>query len=271
MTSALATVAAPGRRTRRKVRARRRFDVLPLAGLVGGAVVWEVVARLLGSDYFPPFSVVADEFVEVVKQGDAVDALLESLSSLALAMAAAIAVGVLLGTLMGTSESVRITVEPFVNILFTAPTIVFAPVYFAVFGLSHWTIFGLIFQYAVFVVVVNTCAGIQQTNHEIVEMAESFGANQLQVAALVKLPSSLPMVMAGVRLGTGRAVKGMINGEMFIAFTGIGAMIMSAGGSFNAARVLALLLMITLVALVLGWLVSRLDRRVTRWLSATHR
>jgi NitT/TauT family transport system permease protein len=172
---------------------------------------------------------------------------------------------------MGTSEIVRITLEPFVNVLFTAPAIVFAPVYFAIFGLSRWTIFALIFQYAVFVVIVNTCAGIEQTDREMIEMAHSFGASGLQTTFLVRLPASLPLTMAGIRLGTGRAVKGMINGEMFIAFTGIGAMIMAAGGSFNAARVLALLLMITIVALILGWVVTTLDRRVTRWLVTTHR
>jgi ABC-type nitrate/sulfonate/bicarbonate transport system permease component len=63
----------------------------------------------------------------------------------------------------------------------------------------------------------------------------------------------------------------MINGEMFIAFTGLGAMIMAAGGSFNAARVLALLLIITVVAQLQGWAVTALDRRTTRWVSSTHR
>ena len=270
MTSALVSGVAP-RRARRKARAKRRFDVLPLVGLVGGAVAWEVVARLLDSHFFPPFTVVVKELVEVVKEGDAVHALLQSLSSLGLAMVAAMVVGVVVGTAMGTVETVRITLEPFVNIFFTAPAIVFAPVYFAIFGLSRWTIFALIFQYAVFVVIVNTSAGIQQADHQTIEMAESFGASRLQTTLLVRVPSSLPMMMAGVRLGTGRAVKGMINGEMFIAFTGIGALIMSAGGSFNAARVLALLLMITIVALILGWAVSALDRRVTRWLTSTHR
>lgn len=257
-------------RTRGKRRSRR-VDLLPWCGLLAGAVSWEVLARILGSDFFPPFTVVMEEFVEVVKKGDAVEALLYSLGSLGMAMVSAVVVGVVVGTAMGTSESIRITLEPFVNILFTAPAIVFAPVYFAVFGLSRWTIFALIFQYAVFVVIVNTSAGIQQTSRETIEMAESFGANGLQTTLLVRLPSSLPLMMAGVRLGTGRAVKGMINGEMFIAFTGIGAMIMTAGGSFNAARVLALLLLITIVALILGWVVTMLDRRVTRWLSSTQR
>jgi ABC-type nitrate/sulfonate/bicarbonate transport system permease component len=269
MTSAaIPGLAAP---PARKLRLRRRIDLVPLAALLAGGLVWEVLARLLDSSFFPPFSEVFGEFGQVIEEGDAVSALLDSLGSLGFAMLAAVVVGVLVGAAMGTSEIVRITLEPFVNVLFTAPAIVFAPVYFAIFGLSRWTIFALIFQYAVFVVIVNTCAGIEQTDREMIEMAHSFGASGLQTTFLVRLPASLPLTMAGIRLGTGRAVKGMINGEMFIAFTGIGAMIMAAGGSFNAARVLALLLMITIVALILGWVVTTLDRRVTRWLVTTHR
>lgn len=253
------------------LRPRRRVDPAPLLGLLAGIVAWEVIGRLLNSSFFPPFSMVIVEFRDVVAEGDAITALVHSLENLGLAMAASVVVGVLFGVAMGTSETVRITLEPFVNMLFTAPTILFAPVYFAIFGLSRWTIFALIFQYAVFVVIINTSAGIQNTNRELIEMSKAFGANALQTTFLIRFPSSLPMTLAGVRLGTGRAVKGMINGEMFIAFTGIGAMIMTSGGSFNAARVLALLLLITIVALVLGWLVTKLDRRLTRWLVATHR
>lgn len=257
-----------------RVRARTglpHFDLLPLLGLLAGAVAWEVISRLVNSPFFPPFSQVMREFVDVIEDGEALQALLASLGSLALAMLAAIVVGAVVGTAMGTSETVRMTIEPFVNMLFTAPAIAFAPIYFAIFGLSRWTIFALIFQYAVFVMIINTAAGIRQTNREIIEMAESYGATRLQTTLLIKLPSSLPMTMAGIRLGTGRAVKGMINGEMFIAFTGLGALIMSAGSSFNAARVLALLLIITIVALILGWMVTALDHRTTRWLTSTHR
>jgi ABC-type nitrate/sulfonate/bicarbonate transport system permease component len=255
----------------RCLRRPRRFDYFPILGLLVGAAAWEAIARWLDSSFFPPFSEVLRELIVVIEDGKAIDALIASLGNLALAVVAAIVVGALVGTAMGASETVRMTIEPFVNVLFTAPTIAFAPIYFALFGLSRWTLFALIFQYAVFVMIINTAAGIRHTDHEVIEMAESYGATSLQTTFLVQLPSSLPMTMAGIRLGAGRAVKGMINGEMFIAFTGLGAMIMAAGGSFNAARVLALLLIITVVALLLGWTVTALDRRATRWVSSTHR
>ena len=77
--------------------------------------------------------------------------------------------------------------------------------------------------------------------------------------------------MAGIRLGVGRAVKGMINGEMFIAVVGLGGVVMTAGRNFDAETVLAVMLLIILVAFGAVGLVERIDRRLTAWLPETSR
>jgi NitT/TauT family transport system permease protein len=87
----------------------------------------------------------------------------------------------------------------------------------------------------------------------------------------ILLPASVPLIMAGVRLGSGRAVKGMINGEMFIAVVGLGGVVMRAGSRFDAESVLAVLLVIIVVAFGVVWTVQAVDRRLTRWLPATQR
>jgi NitT/TauT family transport system permease protein len=79
------------------------------------------------------------------------------------------------------------------------------------------------------------------------------------------------MIMAGVRLGVGRAVTGMINGEMFIAVVGLGHIVTQAGGRFDSASVLAVLLIIIAVALGAVGMVQAVDRRLTRWVPNTSR
>src|SRR5262249_10381111 len=103
------------------------------------------------------------------------------------------------------------------------------------------------------------------------EMARSFNANRVQTFFKVLLPASLPLIFAGLRLGAGRGVKGMINGEMFIAAVGLGALLMSAGRGFDAATVLAVLLVIIVVALVIARLIQAIDARATAWLPSTDR
>jgi NitT/TauT family transport system permease protein len=96
-------------------------------------------------------------------------------------------------------------------------------------------------------------------------MARSFGANERQIFKHVLLPGALPMVMAGLRLGMGRAVRAMINGEMLIVLVGLGALLRTYGNRFDAASVYGLLLVIITVALIATSSVQWLERRLTRW------
>ncbi len=122
-----------------------------------------------------------------------------------------------------------------------------------------------------FVVIINTASAIQSVPAHVVEMARSYGASERQVLLQVMLPAATPMIMAGVRLGVGRAVTGMINGEMFIAVVGLGHVVTEASGRFDGASVLAVLLVIIAVALGAVALVQAVDRRVTSWVPKTTR
>jgi NitT/TauT family transport system permease protein len=72
--------------------------------------------------------------------------------------------------------------------------------------------------------------------------------------------------MAGVRVGAARAVKGMINGEMFIGVVGLGGVVVRAGRAFDSTTILAVLLMLIALAFLLVWAIQALDRRMTAWM-----
>jgi NitT/TauT family transport system permease protein len=97
-------------------------------------------------------------------------------------------------------------------------------------------------------------------------MAKSYGAREHDIVFRVIAPASLPLVFAGIQLGVGRAVKGMVNGELFIALVGLGALSRRYGGRFDAPTVYAIVLVLLALALVLNLIVRLLDRRFTRWL-----
>jgi NitT/TauT family transport system permease protein len=119
--------------------------------------------------------------------------------------------------------------------------------------------------------VVNTAEAVRGTPRSLVEMARCYGARDRFVLRRVILPAATPLIMAGVRLGAGRAVKGMVNGEMFIAVVGLGGVIMTAGRNFDAETVLAVMTLVIVIAFCVVWLVERIDRRLTAWLPATSR
>src|SRR5262249_7338733 len=139
------------------------------------------------------------------------------------------------------------------------------PIFFALFHLSDWTRIAVIVKYTVFVIIINTATAIRAADPSLLEMARSFGGSRVQIFTRILLPASLVILFAGIRLGMGRAVKGMINGEMFIAVVGLGGVVQKYGSQFAAAKVLAITLVILIVALVMGALVQIVEKRMTRW------
>jgi ABC-type nitrate/sulfonate/bicarbonate transport system permease component len=96
-------------------------------------------------------------------------------------------------------------------------------------------------------------------------MARSFGAKEKEIFFKIILPAAMPAIMAGVRLGMGRAVKGMVTAEMLLTLTGIGAMIMQYGSAFATDSLFAVILTILILAMITMKLVQWLDQRLTGW------
>jgi NitT/TauT family transport system permease protein len=242
-----------------------RLDWLPLCSLVGGMLVWEALGRLLDFPFFPPFSRVVQASLAMIREGEIVANLAASLTSLALGYTAAALAGVLLGALMGHYAQLEYFFDLYVQAFLAAPTLVYVPLLFALFGVSRASQVVVVFLYAFFVISASTMAGVRRVNPEWIEMARAFGASERQLFWRVTLPASLPLVLTGLRTGLGRAAKGMINGEMYIALIGLGALIRRYGGRFDAERVLGVLLVIILVTLLIMVVFGRVERYLLRW------
>jgi NitT/TauT family transport system permease protein len=96
-------------------------------------------------------------------------------------------------------------------------------------------------------------------------MARSFGATRWQTFTNIVLPASGPLLFAGLRLGLGRSVKGMINGELIITVVGLGALDEEFDGAFDVPGILSIALIVVIVAIVSTALLQIVDRRVNRW------
>jgi ABC-type nitrate/sulfonate/bicarbonate transport system permease component len=233
--------------------------------LAGGVVLWEALGWLLGLPWLPPFSRVMAALIELIQSGEIVTNLVISLRSLAIGFTISLVVGFAVGIMMGLSRRVDQAIGIYVNALLFTPHLVFAPIFFALFQLSDWTRIAVIVKYTVFIIVINTATAIRTADATLVEMARSFGASKRQLFSRILLPASVVVLFAGIRLGMGRAVKGMINGEMFIAFVGLGGVVQKYGSQFDASRVLAITLVILAVAVIMGGVVQTVDKRMTRW------
>lgn len=249
----------------------REHAFFPILSLLVAAVGWELVGRIAAFPFLPPFSSVVARLVELTRDGLIISSLGTSLANFAIAFAICIVVGVPVGIAMGVSKRIHDALDIYVNAFLTAPSLVFAPIFFAIFGLSRWAIISVIVTYALFIIIVSSEGAVKAVDPALAEMSRAYGASRRQFIREIVVPSSVPGIMAGLRLGSGRAVKGMINGEMFIAAVGLGALIINAGRRFDATTVLAVLLITVAVALLIGMFIQAIDRWLTSWLPETAR
>jgi NitT/TauT family transport system permease protein len=208
-----------------------------------------------------------------ISRGVILNNLFQSLINLTIGFGISAVGGVTIGALMGAYPKIGKALDIYVYSLLTAPSLVFAPIFFAAFGATNTreTTIAVVVMYTIFIIIVNTQTAIRSVSPSLIEMGRSFGANDRRMFWRIILPAALPLIMAGLRLGSGRAVKGMINGEMFIAVVGLGAVVMNQGKRFDAAGVLAVLLLIVVVAMFAVKLVQIIDKRLTAWMPSTAR
>jgi NitT/TauT family transport system permease protein len=265
------TVAAKGVRATATGRFRPPAVPAGAVSLLVGALGWEALGWLWQVPFFPPLSAVLGRLVEMVGEGKILGNLAQSLSDLAIGFSISVVFGITIGVLMGAYSKVEAALGIYVNALLTAPSLVFAPVFFSMFGLSRATIVAVIVMYSIFIIIVQTTAAMRVAPGDLLEMGRSYCAPRSVLFRRIILPAATPLIMAGVRLGMGRAVKGMINGEMFIAVVGLGKLVIDAGRRFDAESVLAVLIVIVVVAMAAVKLVQLVDARLTSWLPSTAR
>jgi ABC-type nitrate/sulfonate/bicarbonate transport system permease component len=229
------------------------------------AVLWEVTGRIMDSTLIPPLSRIGAAWWKLLASGKLAANLTLSLTTLAAGFFLAVAIGIVIGLLMGRFRAVEHFLDLYVNVLMSAPTTAFVPVLIMWFGLGVESRIAVVFLFAVFVIIINTMTGVKQVDSVLVEMARSFGAKEIEIFFKIILPAAMPAIMAGVRLGMGRAVKGMVTAEMLLTLTGIGAMIMQYGSSFATDSLFAVILTILIIAMITMRAVQWLDRRLTGW------
>ncbi len=229
------------------------------------AILWEVAGRTLDSVLIPPLSQISAAWWRLLVSGKLLSNLTMSLATLIAGFFLAVLFGVVIGLLMGRFRAVEHFLDLYVNALMSAPTTAFVPVLILWFGLGVESRIAVVFLFAVFVIIINTMTGVKQVDSVFVEMARSFGAKEKEIFFKIILPAAMPAIMAGVRLGMGRAVKGMVTAEMLLTLTGIGAMIMQYGSAFATDSLFAVILTILIIAMITMKLVQWLDQRLTGW------
>ena len=177
----------------------------------------------------------------------------------------AVILGVPLGILMGWYGRLNAVLEPFVNALYATPRIALLPLIMIWFGIGLMSKVAIVFLGAIFPILVNTITGMRTLNADFIKVARSFGSSDRQLFLTVALPSAVPMLLTGLRLGLAHALVGIVVGEMYGATHGIGFLIAVAGARFQTDKVMVGIIIIASLGIALTQLLRIIERRFERW------
>lgn len=177
----------------------------------------------------------------------------------------AIIIGVPIGALMGWYSRVNAVLEPFVTALYAMPRIALLPLIMIWFGIGFASKIAIVFLGAVFPILVNTITGMSTLNADFIKVARSFGSSDRQMFLTVALPSSVPLLLTGLRLGLGHALVGIVVGEMYGATRGLGYIIAVAGARFQTDKVMVGIIIIATAGIALTQLLKLIERRFEGW------
>jgi ABC-type nitrate/sulfonate/bicarbonate transport system permease component len=245
-----------------------------LAAILGKALIivcfgllWEIVGRRTGGFLLPPISRVLATYPELLQSGALPQSFLVSMQAFLVGFIASIAVGILVGLLMGRYDSVNTILEPYVNALYSLPRVALVPVVLIWFGVGYPGRVFLIFLGGVFPVLVNTCVGVRNVDKNLTEVGQSFCATDPQLFREIMLPASVPFIMAGIRIGFGRALIGVVVAEFFLEIVGLGGLIIKYGDSFSNDKMLAVILVLSGLGILLTRSLLKLETWLAPWAS----
>ena len=255
--------AAPSRPLARTVISRRRALVSILLGLL----LWELIGRfvLTNAILFAPFSKVIEVGWRMTASGEIWRHLGVSAAEFFLGFGLAVLLGIAIGVLMARSRLARDTIDPWVSIFYSSPLVALMPFYLLLFGVGLLSKVAIVFTVSIFPVLLNTYTGIRSADRNLLDVARSFSCSRLQTFTKIEIPSALPFVITGIRLGIGRGLTGVVVGELFASRAGLGSVIATAGQSFDAATVLLGVLLFTLSGLLMMGLLAWLEAALAPW------
>ncbi len=249
----------PGRLGRINVTTWR---LIVLAALL---VAWHLASIPAGPLLLPSPIDIVPAFIDELRSGQLGAATFASLQVFVAGYAIAAVSGVALGVVMGGMPRVGATLEVYVNGLNATPRVAFIPLVILWFGLGPAAKIVVVWLMAMLPILINTYAGVQNTDPDLLEAARSFGASRGQIFRHILLPGALPYIVTGLRLGAAMGMVGTVIAELQTSLAGLGFLMAQFSGSFQTAKYFPPVIVLALLGMLISHALKMLERRLARW------
>lgn len=257
----------PGADARPSVSARflRNKWVLRALGLVAVLSVWQFAFARVNPIFSAPPTNVVRSIPEILEDPEYLPAILSTLRLFVTGFAIAAVLGILIGLALARFRLFDLAFTPYLNALYASPLPAIVPILTAIMGYRLATKIVIVVVLAIFPILINVQQGARSVDVTMLEVARSFRVREARLWWDVILPSSLPYVVVGLRLGAARGMIGTAVAELYTSPDGLGYLILRYGFRFNMDAMLVVVLTFTLISIALSLTIGLLERRVQRW------
>jgi len=261
-------VEDPERRSVMRPTRWKRYEApaVGTASVVFVLTTWQLAANAgLAGIFLPGPLAIVQAGIKLFQKGDIWVDIATSAEEVAIGYGLAVVAGLVLGLLMGWYTRFQYALDPYVNFFYSTPRIVLVPLFIVWLGIDIESKIAVIFLGALFPVIINTMAGVRNTEAALLRVARSFGASDALIFRRVVLPGSVPFILTGFRLGVGHALTGVVVGELIAARHGVGKLISDYGVTLQMDKMFVGVIIIAGSGMLLTTLLGRIEKRFQSW------
>lgn len=242
----------------------RFYQVLIVISLV---LIWEIGARYQWIDSFIASqpSKVFRTIVDLYQSGKLWGHIGTTVGETTIGFIAGTLGGTLVAILLWWSPKIARILEPYIVVLNSIPKVALGPVFIVWLGSGTPAIIAMALAISIIVTVMMVFNGFNEVDPDKIKLLKSFGATRSQVMAKVTLPASVPTIIAALKVNLGLSLVGTIVGEFLVSKEGLGYLIVYGGQVFNMGLVMASVIILCIVAIVLYYAISIIEKRAIRW------
>ena len=246
--------------------------VLGVAGILLVLIPWELAVRLglVKEILISSPTAVAEQFVTEFSRGTIWGHIWASGRVWIVGYALASILGILLGLAAGWYRRAGLITVPWLNFVYAAPDLAFVPIFILWFGLGFTFKVWVVFLGVIIYVALNTIAGAQATEERFLAVARTYGASRLKTFTTIVLPGSVPYIMTGLRIASGRAIVGVVGAEFISSNEGLGFFISISGTTLQTSRVFVGVILLAAFGVILNEVLGRVERRFDAWRREVH-
>lgn len=241
------------------------FWGLPL--LVTLLVLWEIAPKLgwVNAIFFPPISLVWTELISLLKSGEIQHHTYASLGRAGYGFTLALVTAIPLGFLMGRYSLFEKLSDLLVQALRNTSQFALLPVFILLLGIGEASKVAICFYAAFFFILINTISGVKEVDPLLIKAARSMGTSDYDLFIKVILPSSIPSITSGARLGIKSAIMSVIGAEILAAQSGLGFLIQHSQLMMQIETMYAGILVLSIIGLVTNYLLVWIESKATSW------